>query len=46
MKQKNYKWIFIIAAAAIAGSIFYIATKDISPISRHIENKVEINFKN
>ncbi len=44
MKQKKYNWIFYILVLAIIGSILYIATKDITPISHQIENTIKIKF--
>lgn len=44
MKQKNYKWLIYVLGILILGSLIYIAFKDISPMSRTIEKKVEINY--
>ena len=44
MKQKKYNWIFYILILVIVGGIFYVATKDITPISHQVENSLKINF--
>ena len=45
MKQKKINWILYILILAIVGGIFYIATKDISPISHEIEKAIQINYR-
>ena len=45
MKQKKYNWIFYILLLALIGGVFYVATKDISPITRSVEKTVKIEYK-
>lgn len=45
MKQKKYNWIFYILFLALIGGIIFVATKDISPISHHIEKNIKIEYK-
>ncbi len=45
MKQKKYNWIFYIVILVLIGGIFYISTKDISPISHNIEKEIKIEYK-
>lgn len=45
MRQKNYKWIFYLAFLAFVGAILYITFQDITPVSRHVEETVKINFE-
>lgn len=44
MKQKKYNWIFYILILALIGGIFYIATKDITPISHQVEKEIKLKF--
>jgi hypothetical protein len=44
MKQKKYNWIFYILVLSVIGGIFYIATKDITPISHQVEKEIKLNF--
>ena len=44
MKQKKYNWILYILILALVGAVFYIATKDITPISRLVEKEIKLNF--
>lgn len=45
MRQKNYKWIYYILIVAVLGGVVYIAAKDITPITRHMEQDVAIEYK-
>ncbi len=45
MKQKKYNWIFYIFILVLIGGIFYIATKDLTPISHDIEKEINIDYK-
>lgn len=44
MKQKNYTWIYLALILLIVGGVVYVATKDISPISHHVEKEVSLNY--
>lgn len=44
MKQKNHNWMYYILIITILGGILYVATKDITPITRNIEKTVEIQY--
>ncbi len=44
MKQKKYNWILYILIFAFIAGVVYIATKDITPISRTIEKNIKIEF--
>ncbi len=44
MRQKNYKWIYYILIIAILGAVIYIATKNIAPVSRHVEQNIVIDY--
>ena len=44
MKQKNYNWIYLALILLIVGGVVYVATKDISPISHHVEKEVSLNY--
>ncbi len=45
MRQKNYKWIYYILIVAVLGGVVYIAAKDISPATQHIEQDITIEYK-
>jgi hypothetical protein len=45
MKQKKYNWIFYILILAVICGVFYVATKDITPISQEIEKSLKIEYK-
>ena len=45
MKQKKYNWIFYILILLLVGGVVYVATKDITPISRSVEKTVKIEYK-
>ena len=45
MKQKKYNWIFYIFILAIIGTIFYVATKDITPITHNVEKTIKIKYE-
>lgn len=44
MKQKNYNWIYAALIILILVGVVYVATKDISPISHHVEKEVSLNY--
>lgn len=44
MKQKNYNWIYLVLILLVIGGVVCVATKDISPISHHVEKEVSINY--
>ena len=45
MKQKKYNWIFYIFLLVLVCGVFYIATKDITPISHNVEKVIKIDYK-
>lgn len=44
MRQKNYKWLYYVLIVIVLGAVVYIATKDISPITHHVEQDVSVEF--
>lgn len=44
MKQKNYTWIYLALILLVIGGVVYVATKDISPISHHVEKEVSLKY--
>lgn len=45
MKQKNYRWLVYSVILGVLAAVLYVAFQDIMPVSRHVENTVEINFE-
>ena len=44
MRQKNYKWLYYVLIVIVLGVVVYIATKDISPITRHVEQDIAVDY--
>ncbi len=44
MKQKNSSWIYWVLILVVILGVLFVATKDITPISHHVEKDVAIDY--
>ena len=44
MKQKNSSWIYWVLILVVILGVLFVETKDITPISHHVEKDVAIDY--
>jgi len=44
MKQKNYKWLLYLVCLILLGAILFLAFKDLTPLSQHIEKDITLTL--